>query len=94
MLETHGEVVGSSGSIDHTFSRHDLRDCNNTGRELQLEHFVSVEESVDQVLASVLVVSGDAKVLLRGGGGISHTAQVELDWTRSIGVGGSAGPAL
>lgn len=94
MLKTHGEIIGSSRRINHTFRWHDVSDRNNTGRELQLEQFGRGQQSVDQVLTTVLMVTGDRKVLLYCSCGIGHAAQVELDWAWSMRVGGGGGPAL
>ena len=94
MLKLHGEIIGSSRRINHTFRWHDFGDRHNTRRELQLEHFLRGQHLVDQVLTTILMVSSDREVLLYCSCGICHTAQVELDWAWCMRVGGGAGPAL
>ena len=94
MLETHGEIIGSSRGVNHSVGRHDSSYRNNTGRELQLEHLLRRKEPVDQVLTTVLMVSSDGEVLLCSSRGIGHAAQGELDRAWCWPVGGGAGPAL
>ena len=94
MLESHGEIIGSSRRINHSVSWHDSTYCNNTSLELQLEHLRRRQELVDDVLTTVLVVSSDGEVLLCGSCGVGHAEQGELDWAWCLPEGGGARPAL
>ena len=72
MLETHGEIIGSSRRINHSVSWHNSSYRNNTGLELQLEQFRRCQERVDDILTTVLMVSSDGEVLLFGSRGVGH----------------------